>query len=151
CRAGDTVQPPNVMKAPQSFSYSSVDTVKPVVAIVSPVADATPLVAGGSYVVKVRITDFGTTTPSKDIQYVDWFTTDGTTDTAVSRTRIAPDYSYLFVVPTGVSKLTLKASATDLSFNSSEVVALTWDVVANKPPQDVTLTTSAPSSYIARS
>src|SRR5205085_10935855 len=93
--ARDTVQPPNVMKAPQSFSYSSVDTVKPVVAIVSPVADATPLVAGGSYVVKVRITDFGTTTPSKDIQYVDWFTTDGTTDTAVSRTRVAPDYSYL--------------------------------------------------------
>jgi hypothetical protein len=148
--ARDTLQPPNVQKDAQTFSYSSVDTVKPVLTITSPVADGTALVAGSSYVIKVKMVDFGTTTSSKDIQYVDWFTTDGTTDNAVLRTRIAPDYSYLLVVPAGVTKVTLKASATDLSFNSSDVVPFTWDVIANKPPQDVTLTTSAPSAYVSR-
>src|SRR3954447_2588318 len=144
----DLQPPPNVQTAAQLFEYSSVDKIRPVVSIVSPVAAGVALVAGASYNIKVSIVDEGTTTASKDIQYVDWFTTDGTADTVVARTRLGPDYTYLLLVPRNATTVTLKASATDLSSNTSDVVAFTWTVVANQPPQNVTLTTSSPSVYL---
>jgi hypothetical protein len=146
--AKDTLTPPNVQTTAQVFEYASIDTVPPAVTIVSPVAAGVPLIAGSSYVIKVSVVDFGTNTPSKDIQYVDWFTTNGTADTSVARTHIGPDYSYLFVVPANVTKVTLKASATDLSQNTSALTSYTWDVTPNLPPQNVTLTPSVSSVYL---
>ncbi|HXA17287.1 MAG TPA: Ig-like domain-containing protein [Thermoanaerobaculia bacterium] len=144
----DLQTPPNVQTAAQVFEYSSIDKVRPVVTIVSPVGSGVALIAGASYIIKVSIVDEGTSIPSKDIQYVDWFTTDGTADTAVARTRVGPDYTFLLVVPKTVTSFTLKASATDLSFNSSDVATFTWTVTPNQPPQNVTLTTSAASAYL---
>ena len=144
----DTETPPNVQKAAQIFEYSSVDKVPPVVTIVSPLPAGTPLIAGSTYVIKASIADLGTNLPSKDIAYVDWFTTDGTTDTNVARVRTAPDYGYLFAVPANVTKVTLKASATDLSQNQSALASYTWDVTPNLPPQNVTLTPSVTGVYL---
>jgi hypothetical protein len=144
----DLQTPPNVQTAAQVFEYSSIDKIRPVVTIISPVAAGVSLVAGATYSIKVSVVDDGTTTASKDIQYVDWFTTDGTADTAVARTRLGPDYTYLLLVPRNATTFTLKASATDLSFNTSDVVAFTWNVTPNQPPQNVTLTTSAANVYL---
>ena len=95
----DTATPFNTQKDPQSFEWHSVDDIKPVVTIKSPVAPGLPLVVNGDYVIGVALTDEGTTNPSSDVQWVDWFSSDGTTDTVLVRTGKAP-YSYtLHVVP----------------------------------------------------
>jgi hypothetical protein len=144
----DAQTPPNIQKDAQTYSYSSVDTVFPTVTIGSPVAAGVPLVAGATYSIKAAVFDENTTDLAKDVKYVDWFTTDGTTDTAVARTAVGPDYSYLLHVPVGVTSVTLKASATDLSFHQSALASFTWSVIANQPPQNVTFTTSAATAYL---
>ncbi|HUJ13824.1 MAG TPA: Ig-like domain-containing protein, partial [Thermoanaerobaculia bacterium] len=144
--ARDTQSPPNVQSTPQTFDFFSFDNIKPVAAIVSPVPAGFPLITGIVYTANVAITDQGTTNPSKDVQYVDWFDSDGTTDRFIVRTKLAP-FSYNFAAPTG-STYTLKASATDLSNNTSDLASFTWSVSPNAPPSGLALTVTPDSFYL---
>ena len=138
----DTQSPPNVQKEAQSFDFFSFDHVRPIVAIVSPLPAGFPLVAGVAYTAAARITDDGTT-PSKDIQYVDWF--EG--DRFIVRAKIAP-YTYNFAAPGSGTTYTLKASATDLSNNVSEMASLTWNLAPNNAPTDVHVTTTPSAVFL---
>src|SRR5207244_2326400 len=143
----DTQSPPNVQTVPQAFDFFSFDHTKPVVAIVAPVPAELPLITGVAYTANVTITDQGTTSASKDIQYVDWFDSNGTTDRFIVRTKVAP-FSYNFAAP-NKSAYTLKASATDFSNNISDLASFTWNVAPNNPPADVKLTATPASVYLA--
>jgi hypothetical protein len=145
--ARDTQTPSNVQKAPQIFDFFSFDLVKPVVSIKSPVPDAYPLITGVAYTATPLITDEGTSNPSKDTAYVDWFDSDGTTDTFRARVKTAP-FGYFFVAP-NASSFTLKASATDLSGNTSALAAMTWTVKPNAAPTDVVVTNTPTAVYLA--
>src|SRR5207244_2588020 len=60
-------------------------------------------------------------------------------------------WGYTFVAPSvtnGMAHFTLKASATDLSFNSSSLASYTWDVVPNSPPTNVAIATTPASVYL---
>src|SRR5581483_5814726 len=92
-------------------------------------------------------TDEGTTNPSKDIQYVDWFDSDGTVDRFIARTKTAP-YAYSFAAP-HQSSYTLKASATDFSNNTSDLATFTWNVAPNNAPADVKVAVTPASLYLS--
>lgn len=147
----DTQQPFNVQKETQSFDYFSFDRIRPVVAIISPVPTGGAIVSDIAYTATAAITDEGTNAPSKDVQYVDWLLSDGVhPDQMVSRAFAAP-WGYSFAAPhveTSGTRFTLKASATDLSFNTSDVAAMTWEVAPNLPPRNVTLTANPASVYL---
>ncbi len=147
----DTQSPPNVQAAARTFDYFSFDLKKPVVAISSPVPDGYPLIAGVAYSVTPTITDEGTLVASTDTAYVDWLDEAGA---FITRSRVSP-YAYTFVAPpaSGTPALfTLKASATDLSGNTSaSPAARTWNVAPNDPPKDLELTTDVASAYPQRS
>jgi hypothetical protein len=143
--ARDTLTPPNVQTVAQTFDFFSADHVRPVATIDAPVA-GTKLVAGVDYVVTVSIVDEGTTRTSTDISYVQWFDKDGK---ALARATTAP-YGYILRLANGVTTATLKASAVDLSGNTSEITSQTWEVSPNLPPQNIVINVPA-SSYVARS
>ncbi|HEX9406616.1 MAG TPA: Ig-like domain-containing protein, partial [Thermoanaerobaculia bacterium] len=143
----DTQTPPNIQATPQTFDYFSFDHVKPIVTIISPVPAGFPLINGVAYTAKVTITDEATSTASKDIQYVDWFDSDGTADRFIVRTKAAP-FSYNFAAPNKTA-YTLKASATDFSNNTSDLASFTWTVAPNNAPADVKLTVTPASVYLA--
>jgi hypothetical protein len=144
--ARDTLSPANVQTTPQTFDFFSADHVKPVVSIDAPAA-GTKLTAGVDYVATVAIVDEGTTPPhaSNDIAYVQWFDATGK---ALTRATTAP-YGYVLRNAAGVTTVTLKASAVDLSGNASDLAAQTWEVTANLPPQNIVITVPA-SAYVAR-
>src|SRR5204863_7739311 len=135
----------------QAYNYFSFDRVRPVVTIVSPLPAGTPLVSNVSYTPTVTIVDEGTSPPvaSKDIQYVDWFVSDGVNPDQSVRVFTKP-WGYTFFAPavTSPGHYTLKASATDLSNNSSDVASFTWDVVPNNPPTNVVVINSPSSVYL---
>jgi hypothetical protein len=144
--ARDTLAPPNTQTTLQTFDFFSADHVKPVVTIDAPAA-STKLTAGVDYIATVSIVDEGTAPPraSNDIAYVQWF--DGT-GKALTRATTAP-YGYVLRAAAGVTSVTLKASAVDLSGNASDLAAQTWEVTANLPPQNIAITVP-PSAYVAR-
>ncbi|HEX7832706.1 MAG TPA: Ig-like domain-containing protein, partial [Thermoanaerobaculia bacterium] len=138
----DTQTPPNVQRETRAFDYTSFDTKKPVVAIVSP---ADTLVSGVLYSVTATVTEEGGGEAS-DVAYVDWLDANGV---AVARKTTKP-YTYSFTAPatTTASTFTLKASAVDLSNNTSATQAShTWDVIANEAPRDVVVTNTPSSIY----
>jgi hypothetical protein len=145
--ARDTLQPPNVQTTAQTFDFFSADHVRPVVTIDAPAA-TTKLIAGVDYVATVSILDEGITPPhaSTDISYVQWFDGAGK---ALTKSTTAP-YGYVLRIANGITTVTLKASAVDLSGNVSEIATQTWEVTPNLPPQNIVVTTPA-STYVARS
>ncbi|MEA2163765.1 MAG: large repetitive protein [Thermoanaerobaculia bacterium] len=143
----DTLSPPNVQAAAQTFDFFSADHVRPIVTIDAPAA-ATKLIAGVDYTATVAITDEGISPPrnSTDISYVQWFDAAGK---PLARVTTAP-FGYVIRVANGVTSTTLKASATDLSGNVSDIATQTWEVTPNLPPQNIVITVPA-STYVARS
>ncbi|HXG59335.1 MAG TPA: carboxypeptidase regulatory-like domain-containing protein [Thermoanaerobaculia bacterium] len=143
----DTQTPPNAQKEAQLFEFFSYDGVKPVVVIAQP-AGTEALVAGRGYTALPSITDEGTGSSSSDIAYVEWFVMEGSVERVV-KVSTAP-FGYTFVAPkvTSPAKYTLKASATDLSGNTSAIVSVTWDVNPNQAPGDVTVTATPGSVYL---
>jgi hypothetical protein len=143
--ARDTLNPPNVQTTLQTFDFFSADHVRPVATIDAPAATA-KLIAGVDYVATVAVVDEGTTHTSTDINYVQWFDGSGK---PLTRATTAP-YGYAVRVASGVTSLTLKASAVDLSGNASDIATKTWEVTPNLPPQNIVITLPA-SAYVARS
>jgi len=143
--ARDTLTPPNVQTTLQTFDFFSADHIRPVATIDAPAATA-KLIAGVDYVATVSIVDEGTTHASTDISYVQWFDGSGK---PLARATTAP-YGYAVRVGNGVTSLTLKASAVDLSGNASDIATQTWEVTPNLPPQNIAITVPA-SAYVARS
>jgi hypothetical protein len=143
--ARDTQPVPAVQTAAQVFDFFSFDHTTPTVAIttVPALAPGGALVAGQSYSFVPIITD-APGVASRDIASVDWTYPNGTT------TRLTtPDYSIApLVVAAADGTFTLKAKATDLSHNVSELTMMTWNVVANQAPQNVAVTTNAPSTFV---
>ncbi len=135
----DTQQPPNVQKETKVFELFSFDHTKPVISIVSPVGAGEKLIAGVLYGPTVS-------SDATDIAYVDWLDANGT---SVFRARTKP-FAYSFVAPSNASTFTLKATATDLSGNTSDVSSMTWDVAANAAPSEVSVTNDVPSVYPGR-
>ncbi|MDQ6799844.1 MAG: Ig-like domain-containing protein, partial [Acidobacteriota bacterium] len=144
----DRQSPPNIQNAAQSFDFFSFDHVKPIVSILSPVPAGFPLISNVAYSASVKITDDGIVT-SKDVQYVDWFDSDGATDRFLVRTKVAP-FAYNFAAPrtTTGTTFTLKASATDFSNNTSDLATFTWNIAPNNPPAAVTVTPTPASAYL---
>jgi hypothetical protein len=93
--------------------------VRPVVTIDAPAA-STKLIAGVDYVVTVAIVDEGITPPrtSTDISYVQWFDSAGK---PLAKATTAP-YGYVLRIANGITSVTLKASAVDLSGNVSNIL-----------------------------
>jgi Bacterial Ig-like domain/Carboxypeptidase regulatory-like domain len=134
--ARDTQTPPNVQKDVRLVEYFSFDTKKPVVRIVAPAA-GTKLVQGVLYTASVELDD-------TDIAAVDFFDAG---DNLLKRVRTAP-FAYSFVA-SGTS-MTLKASATDLSGNTSASLAeAMWEVMPNNAPANVVVTNTPASAYPA--
>ena len=142
----DTQTPFNTQKDPQVFDWFSFDQIKPVVTIHSPLPDGFPLISGVHYTATVTINDENTTNVSKDIAWVDWFDSDGTTDTFRARVKAAP-FSYDFTAPAGTS-YTLKASATDLSGNTGPLATFTFTVKANEAPKNVHVTNTPSAVFL---
>ena len=143
----DTLSPPNVQTTAQTFDFFSADHVRPVVTIDAPTT-TTKLIAGVDYTATVAIVDEGISPPrtSTDISYVQWFDAAGK---PLARVTSAP-YGYVIRVANGVTSTTLKASATDLSGNVSDIATQMWEVTPNLPPQNLVITLPA-STYVARS
>src|SRR5207244_1771661 len=129
--------------AQQTFHFFSYDLVKPFVTLVSPVPATYPLISGVEYTLGVDLRNGDASgTTATDIAKVDYFRVDGATATYIYTATAVP-WSYRFVAPetpAGGSTLTLRAIATDLSFNESAAATMTWDVRPNQPPQNVTVT-----------
>jgi len=132
----------------QTFHFFSFDSIKPVVAFVSPVPDTFPLISGVQYVLKVNLTN-PDASAATDVARVDYFRMDGTAQTFLSTVTASP-FSYTFVapdVPEGGSTLTMRAVATDQSGNFSDPATITWNVQPNKPPQSVAVVLTPTSAY----
>lgn len=140
----DTSTPANIQRGTFTAEYFSFDRVIPNVTIVSPVADGESLVAGVLYTVTAEVTD-PDGDPAGDAAYLDWLDGAGA---SIGRDTSAP-FTYSFVAPSAGSgaTFTLQASATDLSFNTSEVVAKTWNVVPNEAPAAIVVTNTPESAY----
>jgi hypothetical protein len=136
----DTSEPPNVQRGTRIVDYAAFDRVDPVARIVSPVAAGEKLISGVLYTATV---DVGGAT---DVAYVDWLDASGV---SIARANAMP-FAYSFVAPSNATTFTLKASATDLSFNSSAVDAMTWDVAPNEAPRDIVVTHTPLSSYAGK-
>ncbi|HUR79641.1 MAG TPA: Ig-like domain-containing protein, partial [Thermoanaerobaculia bacterium] len=132
----DTQQPPNVQKETKVFELFSFDHTRPVISIVSPVGAGEKLVAGVLYAPTVG-------SDATDIAYVDWLDANGT---AIAREKAKP-FAYSFVAPSNAATFTLKATATDLSGNTSDLASRTWDVTANAAPSEVGVTNDVASVY----
>ncbi len=142
----DTQTPPNVQKDPRVAEFSSFDTRKPVAKIVSPLADGESLVSELLYTATVSVKDEVTNADSSDVAYVDWLDANGV---AIARVKTKP-YSYSFVAPstTTGTTFTLKASAVDLSGNTSPSPdSFTWNVAANLAPRDLVVTNIPTAEY----
>jgi hypothetical protein len=139
----DLIEPPNTMRDTRRFEFFSFDRVKPAARIVSPVAEGEKLVSGVLYSATVFVSDDGTNA-STDVAYVDWLNAD---HVSIARAKEQP-FTYTFVAPptTTGTTFTLRASATDLSFNTGEVTSFTWDVAPNEAPREIVVT-PAPSSH----
>ncbi|HYO78098.1 MAG TPA: Ig-like domain-containing protein, partial [Thermoanaerobaculia bacterium] len=140
----DLNTPPSTMKETRIVEYFSFDRVTPTARIVSPVAEGEKLTSGVLYAATVFVSDDGTN-EAGDVAYVDWLSEAGL---SIERAKTKP-YTFTFVAPatsTGTT-FTLKASATDLSFNSSAVASFTWDVAPNDPPRDIVVTNTPTSAY----
>ncbi|HET8798223.1 MAG TPA: Ig-like domain-containing protein, partial [Thermoanaerobaculia bacterium] len=138
----DTQTPPNAMREQRVYDYFSFDTKKPVVTIVSP---AEKLVSGVLYSVTANVTEDGGAEAS-DVAYVDWLDAGGV---AIGRSTTKP-FAYQFAAPatSTPSSFTLKASATDLSNNSSAAPAShTWEVIPNQAPRDIVVTHAPAAVY----
>jgi len=130
----DTQTPANIQKDPRVADFFSFDTKKPVVHITSP-STTTKLVQGVLYTATVEIDD-------TDIATVDFFDAN---DNLLKRIK-APPFAYSFVA-SGTS-MTLKASATDLSGNTSaELAVATWEVVPNNAPANIVVANAPESAY----
>jgi len=132
----------------QTFHFFSFDLNKPVITFISPVPDTFPLISGVQYTLKLTLTNTDGT-PATDVSRVDYFRMDGATQTFLFTTTASP-FSYTFVgpdVPQAGGTLTLRAIATDQSFNVSEPANITWQVQPNKPPQSVAITLTPTSAY----
>ena len=135
---------PQSQTTPAVFNYVSFDKTPPVLAIIAP-DPAMQLVAALPYTAKLSITDFGTTRNSVDIASVDWYDAN---DVRLAH-YTAPPFDYPnFVAPAGTTTFTLKASAKDVSGNISNLAVTTWNVIADQPPANVTVS-STPSSLYA--
>jgi Bacterial Ig-like domain/F5/8 type C domain len=142
----DTQVPPNTQSGTKVLEFFSFDTKKPVVTIGSPVAAGESLVSDVLYTATVSVVDSGANTASSDIAYVDWMNASGA---LVSRVKTKP-FSYSFVAPktSTPTTFTLKASATDLSNNTSvEAASFTWNVVPNEAPKNIVVTNTPDTVY----
>jgi Bacterial Ig-like domain len=142
----DTSAPPNVQIGTRMVDYVSFDRVKPVARIVSPVAAGEKLVAGVLYAATAIVTNDGTTDEASDVAYVDWLDEGGV---SIARVKTKP-FTYSFVAPSGVSSFTLKAGASDLSFNTGAIASMTWEVAPNEAPRDVIVTNTPAAEYPSR-
>lgn len=129
----DTQSPPNVQRDARVFDFFSFDHDQPVITITSPTGKLT---TGVLYTAGVSIDD-------SDIAYVDWLDAAGV---SIARVKTKP-FGYDFVAPNAPS-FTLKATATDLSGNTSDAPAsFTWEVAPNAAPTDITVTNDVASVY----
>lgn len=136
----DTSEPPNVQRGTRIVDYAAFDRVDPVAHIVSPVAAGEKLISGVLYTATVDVAG------ATDVAYVDWLDASGV---SIARANTAP-FAYSFVAPSNATTFTLKASATDLSFNTSAVDAMTWDVAPNEAPRDLVVTHTPASAYAGK-
>ncbi|MEO8378096.1 MAG: Ig-like domain-containing protein, partial [Acidobacteriota bacterium] len=141
----DTQTPPNVQKDPRVFELFSFDRVPPVAAIVSPVAAGEKLVSGVLYSAGIAVTNAGSGTEASDVAYADWLDAAGV---SIARVKTKP-FAYDFVAPvtTTGTTFTLKATATDLSGNTSAEASFTWNVAPNEAPGEIVVTHDVASVY----
>ena len=139
----DTITPPNVQRDARVLEYVSFDRVKPLAKIVSPVAVGEKLVAGVLYAATAIVTNEGSGDEAGDVAYIDWLDAAGV---SIARAKTKP-FTYNFVVPAGATSHTLKASATDLSFNTGATDSMTWEVAPNEAPRELAVTNTPASEY----
>ncbi|HWS72400.1 MAG TPA: hypothetical protein VN605_09810, partial [Thermoanaerobaculia bacterium] len=149
--ARDAESVPNTQTDERVFEWVSFDNNPPVVAITAPPATA-PLTSGLSYTAAVSITDTNGGGASHDIAYVDWYDSIADRFFRISTAPFGHDFRAPLVTAPGMNaaqapKVTMKASATDFSGNTSALVPMTWDVAADQPPANVAVTATPTSSY----
>ncbi|MEO8215449.1 MAG: Ig-like domain-containing protein [Acidobacteriota bacterium] len=137
----------------QTFHFFSRDTTRPFVILNSPVSAGQPLIAGTQYTLAVDLRN-GTAvgSPALDVARVDYYLVEGGAATFLTAVTATP-FAYQFVAPTlpGEGTLTLRAIATDLSLNVSDPSEITWSVVQDNVPDNVSvILTPSTESYAGK-
>ncbi len=130
--------------ASRTFHFSSRDTRVPYLELVSPVGEQ-PLVSGTQYRLTPTILDEqpveGQPLPAtaEDIDRVDYFkVVDGVR--TYLRTETSAPFAYAFVAPDGAATIAFAAEAWDFSGNKSNEATISFEVIANSAPSDLSIT-----------